>query len=81
MLYEVITDIYIDTSSALTFLSKEKAVSIIRAHGAGRVLFGTDYPMWLHKEEIERFFSLGLSDDENEAILYGNAAKLFDVRE
>ncbi len=74
-------DIYLDTSSALAFLPKEKAVRIIRAHGTDKVMFGTDYPMWLHEDELKRFFALGLSDEENEKILYGNAAKLFGVQE
>ena len=74
-------NIYLDTSSSLAFLPKEKAVDIIRAHGTDKVLFGTDYPMWLPKDELERFFALGLSDEENEKILYGNAAKLFGVQE
>lgn len=72
-------DIYIDTSSALAFIPKEKAAEIIRAHGIDKVLFGSDYPMWLHKDELARFFALGFSDDENEKILYGNAAKLFGI--
>lgn len=74
-------NIYLDTSSSLAFLPKEKAVDIIRAHGSDKVLFGTDYPMWLHEDELERFFALGLSDEENEKILYCNAAKLFGIQE
>lgn len=73
--------IYIDTSSALAFLPPDKAAAIIRAHGIDRVLFGSDYPMWLHRDELERFFALGFTDDENEKILCGNAAKLLGVPE
>jgi len=69
-------NIYIDTSSALAFLPPEKAADIIRAHGTDKVLFGSDYPMWLYRDELERFFALGLTDEENEKILYGNAAAL-----
>jgi predicted TIM-barrel fold metal-dependent hydrolase len=74
-------DIYIDTSSALAFMPPEKAAAIIRAHGIDKVLFGSDYPMWLHRDELERFFALGFTDDENEKILYSNAAKLLGVKE
>ncbi len=73
--------IYLDTSSSLAFLESEKAADMIRAHGTDKVLFGTDYPMWLHEDELKRFFALGLSDEENEKILYGNAAKLLGVKE
>lgn len=72
-------NLYLDTSSALRFMDKEKAVDIIRSHGADKVLFGTDYPMWLHEEELSLFYELGLTDEENEQILYGNSAKLFNV--
>ena len=72
-------DIYIDTSSALAFMPPEKAAAIIRAHGIDKVLFGSDYPMWLHKDELERFYALGFTGDENEKILFGNAARLLGV--
>lgn len=74
-------NIYLDTSSALDFIPKEKAVGIIRAHGIDKVLFGSDYPMWVHRDELKRFFALGLSDEENEKILYTNAAKLLGIKE
>ncbi len=72
-------NVYFDTSSSLAFLAPKKAANIIRAHGTDKVLFGSDYPMWLPGDELKRFLALDLSDDENEKILYGNAAKLFGV--
>lgn len=77
--YLVGQNVYFDTSSALPFMTKQEAVDIIRSHGTDKVMFGTDYPMWLHKEELDRFLALGLTDEENERILYGNAARLFGV--
>jgi predicted TIM-barrel fold metal-dependent hydrolase len=72
-------NVYIDTSSALMFLAKEKAVRIIRTHGVDKVLFGTDYPLWIPKTELERFLSLGLTKEENEKILFKNAKKLLNL--
>jgi len=72
-------DLYIDTSSSLAFLEKKQAADIIRTHGADRVLFGTDFPMWLQKEELERFMALGLTREENELILYKNSKRLFGI--
>lgn len=72
-------DIYLDTSSSLKFLRKEEVVGLIREHGAHKVLFGTDYPMWSHQEELSRFLDLGLSEEENQKILFGNAAALFQL--
>jgi len=70
-------NIFMDTSSSLAFLDPAEAVDMIRNHGAGKFMFGSDYPMWTHKDELDRFFRLDLSEAEREAILYNNAAKLF----
>ena len=71
--------LYVDCSSSMPFMSAEEARDIVRAYGAERVLFGSDYPMWDFKDELERFSALGLSEEENRLILYKNAAKLFDI--
>ncbi len=69
----------VDTSSSLEFLPKDRAVEIIRAYGADRVMFGVDYPMWSHKKEVENLLNLGLSDEEYKKIFYKNAANLFKI--
>jgi len=71
--------LYLDTSSSLEFLEPHKAVEIIRKHGTDRVLFGTDYPMWMHQDELERFFRLELTGEEREQILWKNAARLLEL--
>lgn len=68
--------IYIDTSSALMFVPPEKASALIHAHGIERVLFGTDFPMWKHKEELQRFNRLELTAQERKQVLYDNARNL-----
>jgi uncharacterized protein len=73
------TKVFFDTSSTLAFLKPDEACDIIRSHGADRVLFGTDYPMWTHQDELSRFMQLPLSDDEREKILWKNAAKLLKI--
>lgn len=75
--YENLT---VDCSSSFYALAPEKAAQMVRAYGAGRVLFGTDYPMWKPDEEIKRFMALGLTEEENESILYKNAVKLFQIK-
>lgn len=79
MEYLVGRDVYFDTSSTLMFLDSSRALEMIRAHGAKKVLFGVDYPMWSHEKELERLYGLGLSSDELELILWENAHKLFIV--
>jgi predicted TIM-barrel fold metal-dependent hydrolase len=70
-------DVYIDTSSSLFYIEKEDVKSAIRHFGTDRVLFGTDFPMWTPKTELERFLALGLPEEENRRILYDNFAALF----
>ena len=70
-------NIRVDTSSSLPFLKPDEAVACIRAFGANRVLFGTDYPMWHPADERARFMALPLTSDEQQMILWNNGARLF----
>lgn len=72
-------NLYFDTSSSLEFMAPGLTLEIIRKHGAHRVLFGTDYPMWMHEDELERFFALDLTAEEQERILWKNAAELLGI--
>lgn len=72
-------NIYFDTSSSLEFLSPDYAKDIIRGFGSDNIFFGTDFPMWDHFGEIQRFMRLNLNDDENKKILGGNFIKYFDL--
>ena len=73
------TNVYIDTSSSLFAVSAEDARRSIAHFGIDKTLFGTDFPMWSPKEELERFFALGYGEAENRRILYDNFAKLFSL--
>ena len=76
---EILTgaNIWVDTSSAIYALDKEKAAKIIRAYGTDRTLFGSDFPMWLPDLELERFLGLPLTANEQEDILWNNHLRLF----
>lgn len=76
MKYLVGRNVYMDTSSSLAFLEPSEATEMIRKHGVDKFLFGTDFPMWNHKQELERFFTLNLSEKEKQMILYDNASGL-----
>ena len=69
----------VDCSSSLYAISPKVAKRLVREYGAERVLFGTDYPMWRPEEELQRFFAMGLTDEENELILHKNAERLFGI--
>lgn len=70
-------NVYYDTSSSLMFLGKERALDFLDKMGPDRFLFGTDFPMWTPKTELERFLQLGLDETTQNRILYGNFEKLF----
>ena len=71
---------YVDCSSSLYAISAETAGKLIKEYGADRVLFGTDYPMWMPEDEIERFLKIDLNETERQDILYNNAARLFNIK-
>lgn len=71
------TNVYVDTSSSLFALTRDQALRSIRHFGVERTLFGTDFPMWDPAEELDRFFSLGLSQEDTRKILYDNFSRLF----
>ncbi len=77
--YKNIPNFYVDCSSSFPYLTKEKSTEIIKKYGADRVLFGTDYPMWSPKSEMEYFLSLPLDEFEFSSILNMNAIKLFNL--
>ena len=72
-------NLFMDTSSSLAYLDPATAVEMIRSHGADKFMFGSDYPMWRQRDELDRFLRLDLTEAEREAILYQNAAKLLGV--
>ena len=84
-------DIYLDTAFTLKnfnyqadlsiserqpVLDKDKFVKMVRAHGADKVLFGTDSPWGDQNEQIEYIRSLSLTETEKNKILGENAKGL-----
>lgn len=65
-------NIYMDTSSSLFLMEKAQALAFFDKFGVSRFFFGTDFPMWSHKEELKLFLSLGLSNKDNDDILANN---------
>jgi len=65
-------NVWVDCSSSLYALRPMQAADIIRRYGAGRVFFGSDYPMWDPAEELKRFMTVPLTDEERDLILHRN---------
>lgn len=76
MEYLLDTNCYLDTSSSLIFLGKVRSKNIIRSYGAERLVFGSDFPMWNGKDEVERMLELGLNTRELDMIFHENANRI-----
>jgi hypothetical protein len=74
-------NVHLETSwpPSLGILSPERVVSIIRRHGADRVVYGSDWPMTDPATEIAAIQALGLTDEETQGILGDNLARLLDL--
>ena len=77
-LYEY-PNLYADCSSTLQLVAPETSKRLIRAFGADRVCFGTDYPMWEGAPELSALRALGLTEDELASILHGTAERIYGV--
>lgn len=90
--YLVGRDVYLETSYSLTTggrasagadefprLSPEQMLRIIRAHGAGRILFGSDSPWTNQAQALADLRALPLAADKLTGILGGNAARLLGL--
>lgn len=72
-------NVWFDTSSALWAMTPERALELIRLFGTHRVMFGTDYPIKYHGEEIDRLLAVGLEEKELEDIFYNNAKRFLKL--
>lgn len=77
------TNCYIDISCSFSSLMSfcdtddKEVVSVIKRHGADKILFATDSPWNDQKAYVEHFKSLeGISDNEKELILCKNAERI-----
>ncbi len=73
------TPIMLDTAYVSLDMSREQCERIIKAHGADKVLFGTDSPWERPRDTVAFIESLNLSEDEKERIYYKNALRLLKI--
>ena len=75
-----IENIIFDSSSTLGFNDIDYCKKLVSKFDLDRLMFGTDFPMWDHKEELERFLSLGLSYEQNKKVLSDNFKKYYGIK-
>ncbi len=74
--YLLDTNCYLDCSSAMMYLGNRRSKELIRMYGAERMLFGSDYPMWNPRSELERLHGIGLTAEEEQMMLQENAERI-----
>ncbi len=72
-------NLYFDTSFGYSMMPRYFAEKILEQQGTDKMLFGTDTPWHTAKMEWRLLNTLGLSDEEKEAISHKNAEKLLKI--
>ena len=76
---EALQNVYFD-SAASPFLYRPEVFSAVAdLVGADKVLFASDYPLMDPSRPLEQVRSVGLAQEVETALLWGNAAKLFGL--
>jgi hypothetical protein len=70
-------NVYIDTSAYTVQRYPAQLVAYLRAHGAGKVLFGSNWPMIAPRKALLGLDELALQEATRTAFLAGNAARVF----
>ncbi|NCC87159.1 MAG: amidohydrolase [Clostridia bacterium] len=68
--------VYVDTSSSMYALKPHQVRELIDIFGVDFVLFGSDYPMWSPKDELDMLAKVDLTKDEREKIYHKNIETL-----
>ena len=71
--------VYFDTSFVLDGTEKERIADVIRSHGIGKILFGTDSPWRSAKQYIGIIKSILPDPEERDAVFSKNCAGLLGV--
>lgn len=74
-------NLWLDASSVVGHIPAERVERLIRAHGAERVLFGSDYPSVSHANAVASILNMNLSESERELLFWKNACRLLSVEE
>ena len=77
--YLVGEKVYFDTAFLVDRIEEEQFVRIVKNHGAGKILFGSDCPWTSQKDSVEFIKKLPISDNEKEQILGLNAKNLLGI--
>lgn len=66
-----------DTSSMMAWAGRERTLRLLDVLGTERMMWGTDFPMWAHEDELQLLADLGLTPEEEAGILYTHAHEFY----
>ena len=52
----------------------------VEFYGVDHIIYGSDYPCWMPEHALELFDQIGLSDEDQQKILYDNARRILNLR-
>ncbi|MGI6457162.1 MAG: amidohydrolase family protein [bacterium] len=73
-------NVYLDTSYVFEYISDETFLGLVHAHGADRILFGTDSPWEDQEKFVQKVRQLPLSEEERARIFGLNAQTLLGIQ-
>lgn len=72
-------NVYVDTSAYTVQRYPPNLVAYLEAHGRGKVMFGSNWPMIAPAKALEGLDQLGLGEEAQAAFLAGNAARVYGL--
>ena len=72
-------NVYIGTTGYAPAYWDESLVHFLQAHGRGKVMWGTNYPVVKHEQSLRQLEEFDLSEAVEQEFRYGTAASVFDL--
>ncbi len=76
-------NVYLDTANAAHTFTEQEFIELLRIHGPQHVLFGTDWPWFVHNSEIPKIEDLlkkaGFNEADRADVFSGNAMRLYGI--
>lgn len=72
-------NIYFDTSDSIRAMKPEILTNFFEKHGFDKIVYGSDFPMQVPKEEVDFIKNLNISQENKEKILGLNIKKLLKI--
>jgi len=77
--FEVLAQVYFDTAASPYLYRPEIYGEMVRIVGEDKILFGSDYPLLTPGRYFREIAAASISDEAVQAIVGGNAARLFGI--